>query len=155
MAFWACTVDRPAKWKFLIIRAFSGVFGVPPASGAPFTGSSWHIHPPQGNLWHARELTRPNADTTHRSLLWTPKADAFAITNIRGYGPRRSPGRPQGFPCPISLINHRPCPGGILKYLEGVPEEQSRWHGECFVFDERIALGHGLRERQTGNSSHE
>jgi UPF0176 protein len=45
--------------------------------------------------------------------------------------------------------------GGILKYLEGVPEEQSRWHGECFVFDERIALGHGLRERQTGNSSHE
>jgi UPF0176 protein len=37
--------------------------------------------------------------------------------------------------------------GGILKYLEGVPEEESRWRGECFVFDERIALGHGLRER--------
>ena len=39
--------------------------------------------------------------------------------------------------------------GGILKYLERVPETQSRWHGECFVFDERIALGHGLRERGT------
>ena len=38
--------------------------------------------------------------------------------------------------------------GGILRYLEGVPEEQSRWRGECFVFDERVALGHGLRERQ-------
>lgn len=37
--------------------------------------------------------------------------------------------------------------GGILKYLEQVPEAQSRWRGECFVFDERIALGHGLRER--------
>ena len=37
--------------------------------------------------------------------------------------------------------------GGILKYLEAVPAEQSRWHGECFVFDERIALGHGLTER--------
>jgi UPF0176 protein len=37
--------------------------------------------------------------------------------------------------------------GGILKYLEGVPEDQSRWRGECFVFDERVALGHGLRER--------
>jgi UPF0176 protein len=36
--------------------------------------------------------------------------------------------------------------GGILKYLEEVPEAQSRWRGECFVFDERIALGHGLRE---------
>jgi UPF0176 protein len=37
--------------------------------------------------------------------------------------------------------------GGILKYLEQVPEGQSRWRGECFVFDERVALGHGLRER--------
>jgi UPF0176 protein len=36
--------------------------------------------------------------------------------------------------------------GGILKYLEGVPEAESRWRGECFVFDDRIALGHGLRE---------
>jgi len=38
--------------------------------------------------------------------------------------------------------------GGILKYLEGVPKTESRWRGECFVFDERIALGHGLRERE-------
>ena len=45
--------------------------------------------------------------------------------------------------------------GGILKYLERVPETQSRWHGECFVFDERIALGHGLRERGTGHESDE
>jgi UPF0176 protein len=37
--------------------------------------------------------------------------------------------------------------GGILKYLEEVPEAESRWHGECFVFDERVALGHGLTER--------
>jgi len=34
--------------------------------------------------------------------------------------------------------------GGILKYLEEVPAEASRWQGECFVFDERVALGHGL-----------
>jgi len=37
--------------------------------------------------------------------------------------------------------------GGILNYLARVPETDSRWRGECFVFDERIALGHGLRER--------
>jgi UPF0176 protein len=37
--------------------------------------------------------------------------------------------------------------GGILKYLEGVPETESRWRGECFVFDDRVALGHGLQER--------
>ena len=40
--------------------------------------------------------------------------------------------------------------GGILKYLEGVPEAESRWRGECFVFDDRVALGHGLRERRDG-----
>ena len=34
--------------------------------------------------------------------------------------------------------------GGILKYLEEVPEEQSTWRGECFVFDERVSVGHGL-----------
>lgn len=36
--------------------------------------------------------------------------------------------------------------GGILKYLEQVPEEQSLWSGECFVFDERVSLGHGLAQ---------
>jgi UPF0176 protein len=41
--------------------------------------------------------------------------------------------------------------GGILRYLEGVPERNSRWRGECFVFDDRVALGHGLRERRTGD----
>ena len=35
--------------------------------------------------------------------------------------------------------------GGILKYLEQVDPEQSRWNGECFVFDERVTVGHGLR----------
>ncbi len=45
--------------------------------------------------------------------------------------------------------------GGILKYLERVPAAQSRWRGECFVFDERIALGHGLTERRRGEHSDE
>lgn len=35
--------------------------------------------------------------------------------------------------------------GGILKYLETVPEEESLWQGECFVFDQRVAVGHGLK----------
>ena len=36
--------------------------------------------------------------------------------------------------------------GGILKYLEEVPEDDSTWEGECFVFDGRVSVGHGLRE---------
>jgi UPF0176 protein len=36
--------------------------------------------------------------------------------------------------------------GGILKYLEEVPAEESLWEGECFVFDERVAVSHGLEQ---------
>jgi UPF0176 protein len=34
--------------------------------------------------------------------------------------------------------------GGILKYLEDVPEAASLWQGQCFVFDDRVSVGHGL-----------
>lgn len=36
--------------------------------------------------------------------------------------------------------------GGILRYLEEVPPEDSSWQGECFVFDNRVSVGHGLVE---------
>lgn len=36
--------------------------------------------------------------------------------------------------------------GGILKYLEQIPAQDSLWEGSCFVFDNRVALGHGLSE---------
>jgi UPF0176 protein len=36
--------------------------------------------------------------------------------------------------------------GGILKYLEEVPEEESLWQGECFVFDNRVAVNHRLEK---------
>ena len=36
--------------------------------------------------------------------------------------------------------------GGILKYLEEVPEDESLWDGACFVFDERVSVTHGLAE---------
>jgi len=41
--------------------------------------------------------------------------------------------------------------GGILKYLEEMPAAASRWQGECYVFDERIAVGHGLAPSQTAS----
>jgi UPF0176 protein len=48
----------------------------------------------------------------------------------------------QGF----SDVHH--LKGGILKYLEVVPETESRWQGECFVFDERVAVDHNLKPGQ-------
>ena len=35
--------------------------------------------------------------------------------------------------------------GGILQYLENIPEAESRWHGECFVFDGRVSVKHDLK----------
>ncbi|AUW60003.1 hypothetical protein C1T17_01020 [Sphingobium sp. SCG-1] len=43
----------------------------------------------------------------------------------------------------VSEVHH--LNGGILRYLEDVPPNESRWQGECFVFDERVAVGPGLR----------
>lgn len=40
--------------------------------------------------------------------------------------------------------------GGILKYLEEVPQDDSMWQGECFVFDQRVSLGHGLKQGDYG-----
>ncbi|MCC8981049.1 rhodanese-related sulfurtransferase [Bradyrhizobium acaciae] len=45
--------------------------------------------------------------------------------------------------------------GGILRYLEETPQQDSRWRGDCFVFDERVALGHGLHERGQLDAVHE
>ncbi|MGB0934843.1 MAG: rhodanese-related sulfurtransferase [Alphaproteobacteria bacterium] len=38
--------------------------------------------------------------------------------------------------------------GGILKYLETIPEDESMWEGDCFVFDERVAVSHGLSQSE-------
>ncbi len=40
--------------------------------------------------------------------------------------------------------------GGILKYLEEVPKEESKWQGDCFVFDERVTVRHGLETGDYG-----
>lgn len=36
--------------------------------------------------------------------------------------------------------------GGILKYLEDIPPDNSSWEGACYVFDKRMGVGHGLKE---------
>ncbi len=42
----------------------------------------------------------------------------------------------------VSKVFH--LQGGILKYLEEMPQDQSTWRGDCFVFDARVSVGHGL-----------
>jgi len=45
--------------------------------------------------------------------------------------------------------------GGILKYLEEIPQQDSKWHGDCFVFDRRIAVKHDLSELTDQNKRQE
>jgi UPF0176 protein len=40
--------------------------------------------------------------------------------------------------------------GGILRYLETIPADESLWEGECFVFDQRVSVGHGLSQGSYG-----
>jgi len=43
--------------------------------------------------------------------------------------------------------------GGILKYLEQVPAEESLWEGECFVFDERVTVDEALKKGKAADLS--
>jgi hypothetical protein len=58
IAFWAWTVERPAKWKFLIRKAFFSTFVqrfLGPGFRRGLSDGSWHIRPGQGNGWYARD----------------------------------------------------------------------------------------------------
>jgi len=81
--------------------------------------------------WAESEL-RPLVDGT------TPKRIAMFCTGGIRCEKASSYLQQQGF----GEVHH--LRGGILKYLEQVPEEDSRWRGECFVFDQRVALNHQL-----------
>jgi len=74
---------------------------------------------------------------THRAELETKKVAMFCTGGIRcekatSYLKERG----------VDDVFH--LKGGILQYLENVPEAESRWRGECFVFDDRVSVKHGL-----------
>jgi UPF0176 protein len=91
---------------------------------------------------HIRTFSELPAWTEHAAQLQTatgkkPKVAMFCTGGIRC---EKSTAwmRSQGY----DEVYH--LEGGILKYLETVPPAQSLWAGECFVFDERVSVGHGL-----------
>jgi UPF0176 protein len=87
---------------------------------------------------HTRSFSElPQWVREQESLKHKPKVAMFCTGGIRC---EKSTAllRSQGF----DEVYH--LQGGILKYLESVPASESRWQGECFVFDERVAVGHGL-----------
>jgi len=80
------------------------------------------------------------ADTTLRPLMGQNGSKRIAMFCTGGIRCEKASSylQQQGF----GEVHH--LRGGILKYLEQVPESESRWQGECFVFDQRVALNHKL-----------
>lgn len=92
----------------------------------------WAINPKTNSFSELPEWVKKET-----SLKAKPKVAMFCTGGIRC---EKSTAylRSQGF----DEVYH--LQGGILKYLETIPAEKSLWEGECFVFDERVSVGHGL-----------
>lgn len=76
---------------------------------------------------------------THRKELEGRKVAMFCTGGIRCE-------KATAFVRSLGVENVFHLKGGILKYLEEVPADESLWRGECFVFDERVSVTHGLAE---------
>ena len=93
----------------------------------------------RGRSGHARASAISPPGSRHTATRSPPRRASRCSAPAASAARRRPPcSRPRA----IEDVHH--LEGGILKYLEEVPAAESRWQGECFVFDERVAVGHGL-----------
>ena len=98
----------------------------------------------------------PNVDSFSQLPQWVEQA--AALNPVTGKKPKVAMFCTGGIRCEKSTALLRSqgfeevyhLEGGILKYLETVPPEQSLWQGDCFVFDERVSVGHGLTVGEYG-----
>ena len=128
---------KPADWNALIARDDVVIIDTRndyEVNLGTFTGA---IDPAIPNFKHLPQWTRDNADS-----LKGKKVATFCTGGIR-CEKYTSWLIDQG----IEDVYH--LEGGILQYLEDVPRDQSLWQGECFVFDERIAVDHDLQPSKT------
>lgn len=97
----------------------------------------------------------PNVQTFSQLPTWVNEADVLKA--VDGKRPKVAMFCTGGIRCEKSTAMMRAkgydevyhLEGGILKYLETVPPEESLWRGECFVFDERVAVTHGLQRGES------
>jgi UPF0176 protein len=114
-----------------------GVEGVDPVAGA-----GAYVEPADWNALIADPGTRKFGDfpawaEAHRGELAGRKVAMYCTGGIRCE-------KATAFVKSLGVEQVFHLKGGILKYLEEVPASESLWQGECFVFDERVGVGHGL-----------
>jgi len=121
---WNALIDDPDVTLVDTRNAYESAIG-------SFTGA---IHPDTDSFREFPDYAKQNLDPgRHR------KVAMFCTGGIR-CEKSTSYLRQQGF----DEVYH--LRGGILKYLEDVPEAESRWRGECFVFDNRVSVNHALEK---------
>ena len=134
----AGTYVKPADWNALIAD---------PDVVVVDTRNDYEVE--IGSFAHA---INPNLKTFAELPAWLDQAGQLAGLDKSGKKPKVAMFCTGGIRCEKSTAYLRSkgfdevfhLEGGILKYLETVPPEQSLWQGECFVFDERVSVGHGL-----------
>ena len=134
----AGTYVKPADWNALIAD---------PDVVVVDTRNDYEVE--IGSFAHA---INPNLKTFAELPTWLDQSDKLASRDASGKKPRVAMFCTGGIRCEKSTAYLRAqgfeevfhLEGGILKYLETVPPEHSLWQGECFVFDERVSVGHGL-----------
>ena len=122
----------PEQWNDLITRP--DVFVIDTRNDyefevGTFTGA---VNPQTGSFTEFPDWIRENATAIDK-----PKIAMFCTGGIR-CEKASAYLKDQGFDEVYQLD------GGILRYLEAVPEPESTWVGECYVFDRRVTVGHGL-----------
>jgi UPF0176 protein len=136
--YMAGTYVKPADWNALIAD---------PDVVVVDTRNDYEVE--LGSFAHA---INPQLKTFAELPAWLDQAERLAITGASGKKPKVAMFCTGGIRCEKSTAYLRAqgfeevfhLEGGILKYLETVPPELSLWQGECFVFDERVSVGHGL-----------
>jgi UPF0176 protein len=134
----AGTYVKPADWNALIAD---------PEVVVVDTRNDYEVE--IGSFAHA---INPQLKTFAELPAWLDQSDRLAGIDNSGKKPKVAMFCTGGIRCEKSTAYLRSrgydevfhLEGGILKYLETVPPEQSLWQGACFVFDERVSVGHGL-----------
>jgi UPF0176 protein len=135
----AGTYVKPQDWNALIAD---------PAVLVVDTRNDYEVE--LGSFAHA---TNPHLKSFAELPAWLDAQPQLAAARASGHKPKVAMFCTGGIRCEKSTAYLRAqgfeevfhLEGGILKYLEQVPPEDSLWQGECFVFDERVSVGHGLR----------
>ena len=137
-AEWHALLKDPNCWVIDMRNDYEIALGTFPNSTNPGTTSFTEFP-----SWFQDQLERRPGTFDKVAMFCTggircEKASAYCLSKMNP--PDQASGTPTSSPVPVYHLE-----GGILSYLKQIPESQSMWEGDCYVFDQRTAVTQGLR----------